>query len=220
MIVEDLIEKEFHSLKSTMSFKEASLVFNECKQSDLPVIDDSGYQGLVLWEQIKGREDNPDPLSTISEQFRKVSVLPSERIIVAINKMTNEGIQALPVVDEENAVLGVLLAINLWGQFAVKSSLVQPGGWIVLSMHKRDFKLSEIAHIVESNNAVMLMHFINFIEGLDLIEVHIKVDRENVNELVQNFQRYDYKVSDVIQAKKFEDDWENRFDELMRFFST
>lgn len=220
MIVEDLIEKDFHSLKSTMSFKEAAIVFNECKQSDLPVIDDSGYQGLVLWEQIKGREDNSDPLSSISEKFRNVSVLPSERMIVAINKMTNEGIQALPVVNEDNEVIGVLLAINLWGQFAVKSSLVQPGGWIVLSMHKRDFKLSEIAHIVESNNAVMLMHFVNFTEGLDLIEVHIKVDRENVNELVQNFQRYDYKVSDVIQAKKFDDDWENRFDELMRFFST
>ena len=113
MIVEDLIEKEFHSLKSSMTFKEASQIFNECKQSDLPIIDDSGYQGLVLWEQIKGREDNLDPLSAISEQFRKVSVLPSERMIVAIDKMTNEGIQALPVVDEFNTVIGVLLAINL-----------------------------------------------------------------------------------------------------------
>ena len=64
------------------------------------------------------------------------------------------------------------------------------------------------------------MHFVSFTPGTDLIDVHLKLDRENVNELAQHFQRLNYNVTDVIQAKKYEDDWDNRFDQLMRFFST
>ena len=134
--------------------------------------------------------------------------------------MTNEGVSSLPVIDSEGTMKGVILASHLWSEFAVKSSLVGPGGWIVLSMKNIDYKLSEIAHIVESNGMKIVLHFVHFFQGMDLIDVHIKVDRENVNELVQTFQRYEYKVSDVIQPKKFSDDWEDRFDELMRFFST
>ena len=220
MIVEDLIEKDYFSLNSTMNYKEASSVFNESKQSDLPVIDDSNYLGIVLLEQIKGREESQDQISVFSEQYIKASLSINERLIDAITKMAHLGLYSIPVLDDEEKVLGVLRAIDLWNLFVIKSSFIQPGGWIILSMKKSDLKLSEIAHIVESNNMIMLMHFVSFTPGTDLIDVHLKLDRENVNELAQHFQRLNYNVTDVIQAKKYEDDWDNRFDQLMRFFST
>lgn len=220
MIVEELIEKDYYSLNSMMNFKEASSVFNESKQSDLPVIDDSNYLGIVLFDQIKGREDSLDQISTFKEQYRQVSVSINDRLIDAILKMTHFGLESIPILDDEEKVLGVVKAVNLWNLFAIKSSFIQPGGWVILSMKKNDLKLSEIAYIVESNNMTMLMHFVSFASGIDLIDVHLKLDRENVNELVQHFQRLNYNVTDVIQAKKYEDDWDNRFDQLMRFFST
>lgn len=220
LIVEDLIEKEFYSLKSSMSFKEAFKTFQKSGQNDLPIVDGSIFQGLIFLDQLKGREEYKEAISNINKQFRSISIFEDERIIVALKKMTNEGVSSLPVINSDGTMKGVLLASHLWDVFAEKSGLVGPGGWIVLSMKNIDYKLSEIAHIVESNGMKIVLHFVNFLQGMDLIDVHIKVDRENINELVQTFHRYEYKVSDVIQPKKFSDNWEDRFDELMRYFST
>jgi len=219
LIVENLIEKEFYSLKSSMSFKEAIKIFKKSGQNDLPIVDDTIFQGVIFFDQLKGREDNKEAISIINKQFRSISVFEDERMIVTLKKMTNEGISSLPVVDSDGTMMGVILASRLWSEFAVKSSLVGPGGWVVLSMKNIDYKFSEIAHIAELNGMKIIFHFVNYLQGMDLIDVHIKVDRENVNELVQTFQRYEYKVSDVIQQKKFSDNWDDRFDELMRYFS-
>lgn len=220
MLVEDLIEKEFYSVESSMSFKQVYHVFTESNQNELPIVDSGLLQGVIIKEQLLGKEDNDEAIATIKEQFREASVKEDERIIVALKKMTLGGISNLPVVDIEGNIKGIVSASTLWNEFSIKSSMSGIGGWIVLSMNKNDFKLSEIAQIVESNGMMIVMHFVHFFQEMDIIDVHVKVSRENVNELVQTFQRYGYKVVDVIQPKKFADDWDNRFDELMRFFST
>lgn len=220
MLVEDLIEKKFYSVDSSMSFKQVFNVFNESNLNELPIVDNAVFLGLIIKEQVLGKEENTDPISTIKEQFRNVSVKEDERVIVALKKMTIGGISNLPVIDEDGLIKGIVSASALWNEFSIKSSMSGIGGWIVLSMNKNDFKLSEIAQIVESNGMMIVMHFVHFFQEMDIIDVHIKVSRENVNELVQTFQRYGYKVVDVIQPQKFVDDWDNRFDELMRFFST
>jgi CBS domain-containing protein len=218
--VEALIEKKYYSLNSSASFKEAHELFEESTLNELPVVDDSVFKGVLFKDMISGREGNKDLIASIEDQLRVIAVNEEERIIVALKKMTLEGVTTLAVIDDDGLMKGMLLASDLWNEFAIKSSLAGMGGWVVLSMKKTDFKLSEISQIVESNGMMIVMHFIHFFQELDIIDVHIKVNRENVNELVQTFQRYGYKVVDVIQPKKFVDDWDNRFDELMRFFST
>lgn len=220
LTVEAFIEKNYYSINSTASFKEVNEVFLECLQNDLPIVDDGIFQGIIYRSQVVGREDNKDEISSIHDHFKVISIQEDERLIIALKTVINNGIFSLPVIDEEGMMKGVLLAPNLWNEFSVESNLGGLGGWIVLSMNKNDFKLSEIAHIVESNGMIMVFHYVHFIQELNLIEVHLKVNKENVNELVQTFQRYSYKVVDVIQDKKFDDDWDSRFDELMRYFST
>lgn len=220
LIIDDLIEKKYYSVNSSMSFKEVFQTFEESTQNDLPIVDETLFSGVIFKEQVLGREESNDEISTIKEQLRSIFVLEDDRMIVALKKMTAEGVSHLPVVDSDEAMKGVLSTADLWSEFAGKSSMMGLGGWIVLSMNKSDFSLSEISHIVESNGMMIVMHFVQFFEEMDVIDVHIKVNKENVNELVQTFQRHSYKVVDVIQPKKFTDDWDNRFDELMRFFST
>ena len=220
MIVEELIEKDYYYLNSKMSFKEAIKTFNDCGQNDLPVVDDGKFLGLVFVDQLKGQEKNNDPISLINDQYRAVYVKPEEKMLVALNKITSEGISTIPVVNDKGLMEGVLLSFQLWNEFAVRSSMLGNGGWVVLTMDQRDYKLSEIAHIVESNGMKVIISFVHYYQGIERIDVHLKVDKENVNELVQTFQRFSYKVTDVIQPEKFTDDWEGKFDELMRFFST
>lgn len=220
MNIEDLIETHYPSLNSEMNFKEARDLFEETKLNDLPIVDGAKFKGIIFRDQVMDYGSEKDSLLDLEANFKISSVQVDERMIIALKKITNDGISNLPVIDEDGEMKGVLLSSRIWSEFALRSSLLGPGGWIVLSLKKNDYKMSEIAQIVESNSMMILMHFAHFFQGSNMIDIHIKVNRENVNELVQTFQRYEYKVSDVIQPKKFEDDWEDRFDQLMRYFST
>ena len=220
MIVDTLIEKEFFSLSSTLTFKEAYKIFKKSKLNELPIVDDSIFKGILFVDQIKGNEKSDDPVSLLQDQFRSIFVEEDERMIVALKKMTNEGISSIPVIDDEGNMLGLVLSSHLWSEFAEKSGLMGTGAWIVVSMKKNDYHLSEIAQIAESSGMIIVMHFVHFFQGVDLIDVHLKFDHENVIGLVQSLQRYKYNVTDVIQPKKYSDNWEDKFDELMRFFST
>ena len=203
-----------------MSFKETYKVFQKTNLNELPVVDETIFMGVLFREQIKGNEKSADPISLLKDQFRLISVEENERMFVVLKKMTSEGVASIPVINDEGVLLGIIFSSQLWNEFAEKSGLMGSGAWIVVSMKKNDYHLSEIAQIAESTGMIIVMHFVHFHHGVDLIDVHLKFDHENVIGLVQSLQRYKYNVTDVIQPKKFSDDWEDKFDELMRYFST
>jgi len=203
-----------------MTIGEACIVFNESNQSDLPVVDSGEFKGILFKNQLKGHEKDQLKLFELKNQFKPISVLMETRMVTALKKMVDQGIAYLPVVDHSSEMIGVLSSVKLWGEFASRSSLLGSGSWIIVSMPQKDYSLSKLAHLVESHRLMIVMHFVQFYQGTDTLDVHLKVNRENVNELIQSLQRYGFTVTGVIQPKKYIDDWEDKFEELMRFFST
>jgi predicted transcriptional regulator len=220
LITEALIDKNYISLNSEMTVGEACAVFNDSNQSDLPVVDSEEFKGVLFKNQLKGREDDDLKLKELESQFKLISVLSDTRMVSALKKMVTQGVAYLPVIDHSSDMIGVLTSGKLWGEFASRSSLLGDGSWIIVSMPQKDYSLSKLAHLVESHRLMIVMHFVQFYQGTESLDVHIKVNRENVNELIQSLQRYGFEVTGVIQPKKFVDDWEDKFEELMRFFST
>lgn len=220
MITEALIDKAYVSLNSQMTVDAACKVFDDSHQSNLPVVDFGMYKGVLFKNQLQGHKKDEIILEELSSQFRPISVLVETRMVTALEKMANQGIAFLPVVNHSSEMIGVLSSAGLWSEFASRSSLLGTGSWIMLSMLQKDYSLSKLAHLVESHRLMIVMHFVQFHQGTDTVDVHLKVNRENVNELIQSLQRYGYVVTGVIQPKKFVDDWEDKFEELMRFFST
>ena len=203
-----------------MTVAEACKVFEECTLSNLPVVDSGEFKGILFKNQLQGFEKDKIKLDKLQDQFRYISVLSETRMVSALKKMVNEGVGILPVINHSGDMVGVLSSAHLWNEFASRSSLLGNGSWIIVSMLYKDYSLSKLAHLVESHHLMIVMHFVQFYQGTDTIDVHLKVDRENVNELIQSIQRYGYTVTGVIQPKKYIDDWEDKFEELMRFFST
>jgi len=203
-----------------MAVAEAFEVFNSSNESDLPVIDNGVFRGILFKNQVSDNKQNNLTVADLRDQFRQVSVNEDTRMVSALKKMVSEGVALLPVLNQEGEIKGVMRAKHLWNEFASRSSMLGEGSWIILTMPKKDFSLSRISHLIESHDLFLVMHFVQFYQGGNVIDVHLKVNRENVNELLQSLQRFGYHVSGVIQPKKYVDDWENKFEELMRFFST
>jgi acetoin utilization protein AcuB len=129
-------------------------------------------------------------------------------------------LSVVPVLDNTNHFLGVITIADLIRHMAGISSMDQPGGIIVLELIARDYSLSQIAQIVESNNVKVLSMYITSPPESTKLEVTLKVNSGDLGSVVRTFERYNYEVktwvSDNDSMDRF---YSERFDLLMKYLN-
>jgi hypothetical protein len=96
---------------------------------------------------------------------------------------------------------------------------MEQGGIIELELNKNDYSLTQIASIVEGNDAKILSCYVTSTPDSNKIEVTLKINREELTRILQTFNRYNYTVKASYHQAGFEDDLKTRFDEFMRFLN-
>ena len=96
----------------------------------------------------------------------------------------------------------------------------QPGGIIVLELVERDYSLSQIAQIVESNNVRVLSMYITSPPESTRLEVTLKVNTSDLVSVIRTFERYNYDVKTWVTSNDSMDQfYSERFDLLMKYLN-
>lgn len=95
----------------------------------------------------------------------------------------------LPIVNEKGAVKGYYNLTDIVSVFIDTPFFTDPGSILVVATGINDYSFSEIAQIVESNNARLIGGFITDTQN-DVIQVTLKITTNNYNKVVQTFRRY------------------------------
>jgi len=96
----------------------------------------------------------------------------------------------------------------------------QPGGIIVLELIERDYSLSQIAQIVESNNVKILSMYITSPSESTKLEVTLKVNTGDLVSIIRTFERYNYEVKTWVSTDDSMDRfYSERFDLLMKYLN-
>ena len=91
---------------------------------------------------------------------------------------------------------------------------------IQLEMGAYDYSLSEIARIVEENDAKILGLTVDSIpEDPGRILVSILVNKPDCGAILQSFYRYNYNVADTFSSPDEDSDLRNRYALLMKYLS-
>ena len=94
---------------------------------------------------------------------------------------------------------------------------MEEGGIITLSMAVKDFQLSEIARIVESNNAAILSYYSHIDQANSEVEVTIKLNTTELSAIIAAFERYQYNVEDVYNDENYNENVKDNYDALMKY---
>ena len=121
-------------------------------------------------------------------------VFENQHIYEIVDLFAKLKLTIVPVLDANKKYLGSITLHNIVTEFAKMITVEKAGGIIILEMTIHDYCLSEIAQIVESNNAKILSLFVNTIEASTAISITIKVDVTDMASIIQTFERYDYKI--------------------------
>ena len=98
-------------------------------------------------------------------------------------------------------------------------SINERGSIIVVEMSRRDYSLAEMARIVESNGGAILSSYITTSGDQNVIEVTIKVNKQNVQSILATFERFKYNVKASFHEEEFYDSLKERYDSLITYLN-
>ncbi len=220
MLAQSLISDSLTSVKSTEKGKKALNSMDLYRVSHIPVVNDSKYLGLVSDKLIYDLNLLEVPIETQLEKLNISHVHKEQHIFEIAIMMYKLKLSVLPVLDNDHYYLGAITLYDLARRFAKLFSLEEIGGVIILEMNVNNYSLSEISQIVESNDVKILSSFMDRKHGSNILDVILKLDKEDLSPVIQAFMRYDYNVKAVyLDQSELKDLYKDRFDQFMRFMN-
>ena len=98
-------------------------------------------------------------------------------------------------------------------------AIQESGGVIILEMNKKDYSMSEISQIVESNNLKILSAYVTDVDEKNNIKLTLKLNKIDIAAVIQTFERYKYNVAASYNYSENTDNLSDRFDSLMRYLN-
>jgi hypothetical protein len=131
--------------------------------------------------------------------------------------LSNYNLSVVPVCDNQNNYKGSISGKNLLNIFSNQSSFTQNGATLVMYLNKMDYKFSEIAQIIESNDSKILAFYNDFIEGSNQLKLTIKITQTNLGAVLQTFSRYDYTIDEIFSDEEIANQNKDRYDHLINY---
>ena len=124
-----------------------------------------------------------------------------------------------PILDENNNYLGSITLSSLFKNYVSCAAFIQPGSILVLEIDKRNYSLSEIARIVESENKVILSSLLSSNGESDQLEITLKLNSAQIQNLIATFERFGYHIKATFDEEDFMDTLKNRYESLMTYLN-
>ena len=142
-----------------------------------------------------------------------------QHIYEAMKLFSERGLTVVPVLDEMGVYLGAITEHEALKRLAEITNISEPGSIVVLEMNQVDYSLEQIARIVEGNDGKVLSVYSHTLPDTTRVEVTLKINREDISDILQSFERYEIQVKTTYQGSRFHDDLRGRYEELMRFIN-
>lgn len=220
LIAENLISEGIDAINSLDDGKKALNCMDIYRVSHIPVVDHSQYIGLVSDKLIYDLNLLDLPLEKALDKLDTSHAHKKQHIFEVAILMYKLKLSVLPVLDDDHYYLGAITLYDLARRFAKLFSLQEIGGVIVLEMNQNDYSLAEISKIVESNGVRILSSFLDRKPGSNVLNVILKLDKDELSTVIQAFMRYDYNVRSVyFDNSALSDLYKDRFDQFMKFMN-
>lgn len=219
MIAEEIISHEIPPLKTSDSGLKAIGWMEDFKVAHLPIVNHTDLLGLISEEDIYNLNAPDEPLGNHPISLVRPFVRGRQHIYEVIKLVSELNLTLIPVIDDQDKYLGVITIPDLIKHLASLSAIKDPGGIIVLEMNERDLNLSQIAHIVESNDCKILSVYVNTIPDSTQIDVTLKVSRTDLRSVIATFTRYNYTIKASFMETGYDEDMNKRFDLLMNYLN-
>ena len=220
MLAKKLISDVIPAINSSEKGQKVLNSMDLFRVSHLPVIDGSTYMGLVSDKLIYDLNLLNEPIAKEKEKFFTAHVHEQQHIFEVAVLMYKLKLSVIAVVSQEHEFIGAITLFDLARRFARFFSLQEVGGVVVLEVNVNDYSLAHISKIVEENDTKILSFFLNRRPGTNVLELILKLDKEDLSPVIRALERFDYIIKGVyLDDSMLNDLYQDRYDQFMKYMN-
>ena len=215
----ELIQNDIPPVRINETIEKALNWMDEFKLNHIPVVNETEYVGLLSDDMVYDYNHLKDPISNINFLGKQQSVLENAHFFQIMSLISSYKLSVVPVCDEQRNYKGSISTKKLINVFSKQSGFNSSGAVITLLVNDFDYQLSQIAQIIESNDAKILSLYSENLESNNQFKLTIKISDGKLGAVLQTFSRYDYTVQDVFSDDEINNQSKQRYDHLMKYLN-
>lgn len=222
MIAKELISDSIPAVQLEDTGTKVLALMDIFRVSHLPVVSGKEYFGVISDKQIYDAENFEEKIDAyVTQNLLQPHVHVNQHIFEVVGVALACGVSIIPVLDLDHSYYGSITRNDLAIKMAELFSGTEPGGILVLEVTDINYSLTQIAQIIEGNDAKILSLYIHKPSSMSKeLDITIKINKVDLSGIIQTFTRYDYEVKatymDESQIKNFYDD---RYDLFMKYIN-
>jgi len=183
--------------------------------SHLPIVEKGIYRGMVRCDDLMEIEDKKAVLKDYTHLLEKIYLSDRMDWTESLSVMMRNETNVLGVLDLTGKFIGIRLLDDILNLLTQKSFINDKGYVLVISKLTADFSISQVAQIIESDGGKILGILVN--EAGQDSEVEVKIQTDDINEIIQTFRRYDYHIISQMEEDMHLQELKEHSDFLRRY---
>ncbi|MCF0072607.1 CBS domain-containing protein [Dyadobacter sp. CY261] len=223
MLAANLINPMIPVLKLTDSVGTALDWMDEFAVKQLIVADSGVYQGIVAEDILFDITDISEHLSKVIIQHKDIFATEDQHPYELLRLVNQFGLTTIPVLHEDRSFAGSILVNDLIERFVNELGVQEKGAVIVLRIEERNYSLSEICRLIESNGVKILSSYFSSGEvynPTNEARLTLKLNRTHITPIIATLERFGYEIEEAHANDPIETLDQERLDMLLRYLAT
>lgn len=184
----------------------------------VPVLEGNQFLGFISAPELEDL-DATVSLDHVQHLLIKAFVKSSDHFFQALKIRSKFQLNLIPVVSEKLEWEGVIKEDRLLDQAASVLGITEKGSLLVLEMSALDYAPGEINRLVESNDAMVMGLNTQVDPQTGFMQVILRINREDISDVVASFQRHDYTVLFYYGEEHYENSLQSNLDHLLNYLN-
>jgi hypothetical protein len=160
--------------------------------SHFPVTDGTIYIGAISAEDAETFETKKT-LADYRYALEGFYVRTNMIWLDVMEVLARNNADVVAILDANNSYKGYYLSTDIVKFFYDTPFLKELGGIIVVQKPLKEYTMSQVAQIVESNNNKIIGVFVSY-ANTETVQITIKMALGSFNEIIQTFRRFNYEI--------------------------
>jgi hypothetical protein len=204
-------------LDMNKSIANALLIAKDYGLSHVPVQKEGVYLGCIAVTDLETLEET-QTLQQYQYLLQGIFTRETSSWMDVLELFSRNESNICPLLGTDQSYLGHYLLEDVQEYFLQTTFIKEPGSILIVQKNLSDFSMSQIAQIVESNQAKLLGCMVEEIES-DQVRVMVKISLGAINEIIQSFRRYHYEIVSEHHEDLYLQNLKERSDYLDKYLS-
>jgi len=221
MQAKELISDIFPAISINEIGERALVRMDFFKISHIPLTDKQGkYYGLISENEIYDFDLLQKSFASYKKVLARPYVYENQHIYDVLSLFSKLNISVVPVLNNKEKYVGAVCLYDVIKYMGKLSAAENPGTVFILELSIHDYSLSQIAQIVEGNDAKILSIYTDTKKDSTKLEVTVKINTNEFSAIRQTFERYNYTIKAAYtEGDKINELLEERYEEFMNYLN-